>query len=182
VIVSILTPTIPERERMLEECKLSVAAQTLPGEDFEHLILTDSEYRGCSWAMNQLAARADGDWLLPLADDDLLLPGCLRSLLERAPGGDVIYSPPLVSMNGETHFYGAPPAIPSCALIWRDLWFELGGYDESARREEDRKLWTKAMERGATFVRVDTPQWVYRFSRLPDGTPRNKSYNGGRAS
>jgi glycosyltransferase involved in cell wall biosynthesis len=182
VIVSVLTPSIPERAAMLAECKLSVAAQTEPHDIYEHLVLVDQERRGCSWAMNQLAVRAHGEWLLPLADDDLLLPRCLYALLSRSSEGDIIYSPPLVSGNGSQHFFGAPPEIPSFALIRRSLWFELGGYDEDTRREEDRKLWTRALEQGATFVRVEEPQWIYRFSSLPDGTPRNKSYNGGQAS
>ena len=98
---------------MLAECKLSVAAQTEPHDIYEHLVLVDRERRGCSWAMNQLAAQAHGEWLLPLADDDLILPRCLYSLLERSSEGDVIYSPPLVSRNGSQHFFGAPPEIPS---------------------------------------------------------------------
>jgi glycosyltransferase involved in cell wall biosynthesis len=161
---------------MLRECQLSVAAQTEPAEVYEHLILVDDERKGCAWAMNQLAARARGYWLLPLADDDLILPGCLTALLNRSSEGDIIYSPPFVSMNGDGHFWGVPPQIPSFALIRRDLWMSLGGYDESLIREEDRRLWTKALEQGATFVRIPEPLWVYRFHG------GNKSYHRGIAA
>jgi glycosyltransferase involved in cell wall biosynthesis len=169
-LVSVLTPSLPERAEYLRECRLSVSGQTVAAH--EHLVEVDEERRGCSVTMNRLAARATGDWVLPLADDDLLLPGCLASLLARADDGDIIYSPPLVTGNQDRWwFYQAPPVIPSFALIRRDLWNELGGYDESLRREEDRQMWIAALDLGARFVRVDEPTWVYRQHAA------NKSFN-----
>ena len=52
-----------------------------------------------------------------------------------------MYPPPLVWGQPQEWFTQAPPVIPSFALIRRDLWNELGGYDESRIREEDRDLW-----------------------------------------
>jgi hypothetical protein len=161
VIVSVLTPSIPERTGMLAECCASVRAQTVAS--WEHLVDVDEARVGCAVTMNRLAARAQGEWLLPLADDDLLLPGCLATLLEYADAGDIIYSPPLVTGNQDRWwFFQAPPVIPSFALIRAALWHELGGYDESLTREEDRDLWIKALAADAQFVRVDEPTWVYR--------------------
>ncbi|MEN3337128.1 MAG: hypothetical protein V7647_804, partial [Acidobacteriota bacterium] len=161
-LVSVLTPSIPERAEMLSECEASVAAQTFG--DWEHLVVVDEARKGCAVTMNRLAADAQGDWLLPLADDDLLLPGCLRALLDRTDDADVIYAPPLVTGNEDRWwFFQAPPAIPSFALIRAELWRELGGYDESLLREEDRDLWVRALAAGARFVRFDDePCWVYR--------------------
>jgi len=160
----------------------SVEAQTTPAR--EHLIHLDEEYHGCSWTMNHLAEQATGTWLLPLADDDLLLPGAIRVLLEYSEDADIVYAPPLVWGNADNaHFFGAPPRIPSFALIRRTLWQALGGYDVGRRREEDRDLWTRAQNEGARFVRADRePVWVYRFSLNGDGRPRNKSYSRGVAS
>ena len=113
--------------------------------------------------MNRAAAWAVGDWLIPLADDDLLLPRCVETLLGHADGFDVVYAPPLVTGNEDRFwFFQAPPVIPSFALIRASLWRQLGGYDKSLRREEDRDLWTRALEVGARFKRVDEPCWVYR--------------------
>jgi len=127
--------------------------------------------------MNRAAARAKGEWFLPLADDDLLLPGCLQTLLSYTNEADIVYAPPLVWGQPQEWFTQAPPVIPSFALIKRDLWFELGGYDETARREEDRKMWIKAMDAGARFVRADrAPTWVYRHHG------GNKSFHQGVAS
>lgn len=145
----------------MRECEASVTAQTC--DDWEHLVAMDDGRDGCAITMNHLARRAEGEWLLPLADDDLLLPGALELLLDYANGADVVYAPPLVSGNEDRWwFFQSPPAIPSFALIRADLWRELGGYDETRIREEDRDLWTRALEHGARFVRVDEPCWVYR--------------------
>ncbi len=171
--VSVLTPTILGREAFLEECRISVNGQTYT--NVEHLVQLDSHKRGCAQIMNQLARRARGQWLLPLADDDLLLPAAIETLLEA--DGDIIWSPPLVWGNDSKHFFGEPPEIPSFALIRTSVWKELGGYEESAIREEDRKMWTKALEAGKVFTKVDSdPTWVYRHHG------GNKSYNNGVAS
>lgn len=179
--VSVLTPTIPSRAQLLLECQHSVAAQTVPVH--EHLVHLDEERRGCAWTMNHLAEQATGEWLLPLADDDLLLPGAISTLLDHTDQADVVYAPPLVWGNTDTHFWGDPPRIPSFALVRASLWRSLGGYDNKRRREEDRDLWMRAMNAGARFVKAATgPTWVYRFSHNPDGTPRNKSYANGIAT
>jgi len=168
-VVSVITATIAGRERLLKECCASVESQTV--DCWEHVIELDEHREGCSVAVNRAVARASGDWLFLLADDDLMLPGCLEHLLAASADADVVYSPPLVTGNEDRWwFFQAPPAIPATALIRRSLWDQLGGYDESALREEDRKLWVKACEVGARFVRVDQPAWVYR---LHDG---NKSF------
>jgi glycosyltransferase involved in cell wall biosynthesis len=160
-LVSVLTPTIVGREQFLIECSASVRAQTVAAH--EHLIGLDTKREGCSVKMNSLASQATGEWLLPLADDDLLLPGCLAALLAHADEGEIIYSPPLVTGNEDRFwFFQAPPVIPSFALIRADLWHELGGYDETLAHEEDRDMWVKALAAGARFVRVDEPTWVYR--------------------
>ena len=177
--VSVITSAIPERVELLAECMASVSAQTTPAH--EHLIYIDEERRGCSWVVNHLASSATGEWLLPLADDDLLTPGCIATLLEHSEGADIVYSPPLVWGNAEQHFFGEPPAIPATALIRTSLWRDLGGY-EQAIREEDRSFWIKAVNAGAAFVRVEVaPTWIYRFHSR-ESRHQNKSYHGGHAT
>ena len=114
--------------------------------------------------MNALAGEARAPWLLPLADDDLLLPGCLETLLAAVHDADVVYAPPLVwGVENPWWFFDDPPKIPSFALIAKKLWDRVGGYDLEWNREEDRRFWTRAMEAGARFVKVaSAPTWVYR--------------------
>lgn len=169
-LVSVLTPTIAKREQMLIECEASVAAQT--HKPVDHIILRDELADGCAVTMNRCATFTTADWLLPLADDDLLLPGCVASLLAHSEDADVIYAPPLVTGNEDRWwFFQAPPAIPSFGLIRRTLWEDLGGYNETLQHEEDRDFWTRALDAGARFVRVDEPCWVYRQH------DSNKSFN-----
>ncbi len=160
-VVSILTPSIPERRDYLRECEASVRSQT--DDRWEHLVLIDRDHEGCSVTMNKLAENAHGDWVIPLADDDLLLPGCVELLLAHSADADVVYAAPLVTGNEDRWwFFQDPPAIPSFGLIRKSLWDKLGGYDESLKREEDRNLWIGALEAGAVFKRIDDPCWVYR--------------------
>jgi glycosyltransferase involved in cell wall biosynthesis len=161
---------------MLAECCASVRAQTVYF--WEHLILVDESRDGCAVTMNNLAAKAEGEWLLPLADDDLILPGCIAELFLSSDDADVVYPPPLVWGQPLEWFTQAPPVIPSFALIRKSLWVELGGYDETRIREEDRDLWIRALAAGARFVRADAaPTWVYRLAH-----GGNKSFNAGVAS
>ena len=180
-LVSVITSAIPERAELLDECRASVMGQVVDV-PCEHLIHVDYERRGCAWVVNHLAEQAQGEWLLPLADDDLLLPGAIRTLLASSEEADVVYSPPLVWNNGDTHFYGEPPMIPSTALIRTSLWRELDGYAQGITREEDRSFWVKAVAQGARFVRADEhPTWIYRFHRR-ESPHQNKSYHGGTAT
>lgn len=170
--VSVITATIPGRERFLEECKASVTAAG-GFVDLEHLVMLDEHREGCSVMCNRMVEQATGDWLFLLADDDLVLPHGIQRLLEASENADVVYSPPLVwGLHDPWWFFQAPPAIPATALIRKSLWDTLGGYDVTAKREEDRKLWTAAVERGYRFVRVDDqPTWIYRL-----GHGGNKSF------
>jgi len=160
-LVSVITATIPERAAFLEECVASVEAQTV--DCWEHLVEVDDLRQGCSAMVNRAVARARGDWLFLIADDDLLLPRCLETHLAHSADADVVFAPPLVTGNEDRWwFFQAPPVIPSTALIRRSLWDDLGGYDEGLIREEDRALWVMAVAADARFVRVDEPCWVYR--------------------
>lgn len=162
-VVSVITATIPGREHLLAQNVASIKAQTF--DRWEHLVLEDTHREGCSVMCNRMVDQARGEWLFLLADDDLALPGCLETLVAHSENADVVYSPPLLwGIHDGWWFFQAPPAIPATALIRRSLWLELGGYDETAVREEDRGLWINAVQAGARFVRADTePTWVYRL-------------------
>ncbi len=151
-------------------------AQTFLG--WEHLVEVDTNREGCAVVMNRLAAAAQGKWLLPFADDDLMLPGALKTLLGYAKNGArIVYAQPLVFGKAPEAFCQEPPRIPSFALIDRSLWFELDGYNETLNREEDRHMWTAAQNAGVEFVKANgAPTWVYRFHE------GNKSFNAGVAS
>ncbi|HET9010758.1 MAG TPA: hypothetical protein VFN38_03040, partial [Gemmatimonadaceae bacterium] len=107
-------------------------------------------------------------------------PAAVQTLLAHSGDADIVYSPPLIRYPASWHFFQDPPLIPATALIRRDLFLELGGY-EDVTREEDRSFWVKAVERGARFVKVEEPVWAYRL-HLPDSAHQNKSFHGGAAT
>jgi hypothetical protein len=165
--VSFVTPSIPERAAMLEETIESVARMTpVGGWDVEHLWLVDSDYDGCSVTTNRLARMAKGEWLVPIADDDLVLPWFLSDHASASGEADVVYAPPLVTgsaSGGEEQFWGEPPNIPAVAMIRKDLWDAAGGYNEEVTQTEDLLLFGALQTRGARFVRSDRHPWIYRF-------------------
>lgn len=162
-MVSVITATVEGREDMLAECEASVRAQTF--DHWEHLVMLDEQREGCSVMCNRMVAQAKGEWVFLLADDDLALPGCLEHHLAHSHDADIVYAPPLVwGIHDGWWYFQSPPAIPATALIRTELWHQLGGYDETALREEDRGLWIRAVEAGARFVRAEgQPTWVYRL-------------------
>jgi glycosyltransferase involved in cell wall biosynthesis len=161
-LVSVITPTIPERSELLKECIASVEAQTYP--HWEHVIVYDHDKAGCAKTMNEAARQAKGEWLLPLADDDLLLPGCIQALVLVAADADVVYPVPLVWGEAADQFCGKPPDIPSLALIRAESWRKIGGYGAGLKNREDNNLWMRMMGQSQRFVRYDqSPTWVYRF-------------------
>ena len=170
-LVSVLTPSVPERAAMLEEACASVDAQTL--RRWEHLVDVDTGYTGCARTVNRLAAAATAEWLLILADDDLLKPDCLARHFRASKEADIVYGPPTVEGEDASTFHGDPPAIPSLCLIRRHIWEDLGGYQEDLTQREDRNLYERALERGIRFVRIPQETWVYRFHGV------NKSRGGG---
>jgi hypothetical protein len=70
--VTVITPTIPGREILLEECKESVRKQTMRPKD--HLIGVDVDGRGPAAMRNSLVEKVKTEWVAFLDDDDLLMP------------------------------------------------------------------------------------------------------------
>lgn len=165
--VCVITASIPSRASLLEECRASVAAQTFP---CEHLVGVDVSREGPATIRNRLAADTDADWLLPLDDDDLLDPDCVQVLLEAAkPGSAVVY--PFCRMTGRTDGWNPNKLfnqislyqmnfIPATALIRRDAWEVLGGYQQVPL--EDWNMWQRAELHGFQFQCVPEVLWSYR--------------------
>ncbi len=165
--VCVITPSLPGRESLLDECRASVAAQTFP---VEHLVGVDTGREGPSVIRNRLAAATDADWLLPLDDDDLLDPSCVERLLERATGADVVY--PWCRMVGRSDGWVPNKLfnrislfqqnyIPVTALIRRSFFEMVGGYRSTAM--EDWVLWQWTELHGGTIRCVPEVLWSYRF-------------------
>jgi glycosyltransferase involved in cell wall biosynthesis len=162
--------TVAGREHLLEDCRASVAAQTVP---VAHLVGVDLSREGPATVRNRLAADSNADWLLPLDDDDLIDPDCVATLLKHADGADVVYPWCRVEDHGNglapwcpNRLY-SPDAllrynfIPVTALVSAELWAKVGGMPEGVA-VEDWIFWKRCLAAGARFRCVDEVLWSYR--------------------
>ena len=189
--LTIITPTIPEREGLYAELCACIAAQTVAP---KHLTKLDVEHQGVIPTVNELADEVDTEWLFPLADDDLLdADHCevLSHWLSRE--ADVFYTWCRIEGGGEEHpenqfqvnlqeAYGwdylrTANWIPASAAIRTDLWCSLGGYQQSEWTDhEDWDFWVRALDAGATFACIPAVTWTYRMNAEWDhlSTARNE--------
>lgn len=140
--------------------------QTLP--PLEHLVERDELRSGPAFMDNRIASRAQGEWLVPMGDDDLLDEDFLETLWPHAAHADVVYgwcrvtgsswSPNRLYRKGALRHGNY---IPATALIRKTLWDDLGGYNLK-HRFEDWDFWLRAEACGARFVCVPEVVWTYR--------------------
>ena len=187
--ITVVTPSIPERRRLLAEAIESVQIQTSPVE--AHLIRVQRPPLGVlssahlAVQLNALLAAVDTEWVAPLCDDDIYLPHHvekIRPYLEQ--DADVVYSwakdeyePFRVDASGwppsqvarsleEVNF------IRSTVTMRTELLRHIGGW-RSERRDgvfsetgvpyEDWDLLIRLARAGARFRCVPFETWVYRL-------------------
>jgi glycosyltransferase involved in cell wall biosynthesis len=164
---AVLTPSLPVRERLLEECRTSVAAQTVPA---AHLVGVDEKREGPAEIRNRLAASSPADWFLPLDDDDLIDPDFLEVLSPFLGGADVVYGWCRVEGKDDwtpNRLFRPDPLlsynfIPVTALVRAELWREVGGM--RSEPVEDWRFWQRCLGAGARFRCVEEVLWTYRIS------------------
>lgn len=140
-------------------------------------------------ARNGLADRATSDWLCFLDADDELAPGFLdamkRAYEQESGSGTKLLLTPAVS-----YVRKGKPSPPQFldrgisladdnwlvvgTLIQRDLFFEVGGFEDYDHGFEDFALWSKCWRSGAKIVKV--PDAVY----LAHWNPQSKHRQGWR--
>lgn len=161
--IAVITPSKLNRSALLEECKVSVLAQTRPADC--HAIEVDVKAEGPAVVRNRLVKGLDSsfDWLAWLDDDDVLLPSHLEKLSAVAELADVVYS--LCQMNCNTHAFSLEDLIhynyiPVTALVRRSIFTAVGGFDEGPL--EDWNLWKKIAISGGRYIFVPEVTWLYR--------------------
>ncbi len=80
--LTILTPSLPERHDMLVECIASVRAQTV--QPARHVVSIDYGRRPIHEHHNALFDGVDTEWVMMLADDDLVDPTYVEVVLAAA--------------------------------------------------------------------------------------------------
>jgi glycosyltransferase involved in cell wall biosynthesis len=135
--------------------------------------------RGVGAARNVGVQLAKGEFILPLDSDNRLREVYLNegvSLLTNNPGIGVVYA--------DLEFFGEKSGrwhvpnfdlvslicmnfIDACALYRKNLWEEVGGYDEQMPRMgfEDWDFWLRVAFHGGTFVHLPRIGFDYRVRR-----------------
>jgi hypothetical protein len=92
--VTVLIPTIPGRETLLELALDSVRNQQAPPGDI--VVQLDTEREGAATTRNKALERVTTDWVAFLDDDDEFKPNHLRVLVKAAnrTGADMVFSYP----------------------------------------------------------------------------------------
>jgi hypothetical protein len=176
-MLTLVMPTIVEREQLRGEALASIVDQDTPFQDV--LVSIDERHDGVIPTINQLADRVETEFLFPFADDDLLLPHHVETLAARWDGrADIVYT--WCTVKGgrvEPDRWQVTPAekggieglrydnwIPASAAIRTSLWRQLGGYQATAERgHEDWDFWIRALDAGARFQCIPEVTWIYRL-------------------
>lgn len=153
-LVSVLTPTLQEREWFLERCSRSVKAQTY---DLVEHIIDDTEGIGPMPAFQACLDQAEGEYVLPLSDDDWLAPHAIERMVETIAGHDVVFAKTLICSPGNDRLVDM-----GCAVMWRRaLNDELGGYDPRFEHAGDSELYGRFVDAGAKFTYCPEPLYFF---------------------
>jgi hypothetical protein len=169
--IAVVTPTVPSRSSLLEECKASVKSQTWGG-DILHAIGEDHAKVGAAAMRNNIVQGIDPsyEWLAFVDDDDLLNPEHLATLVAASSGADVIYSD--CQEEGFNKTWKTRPFnydevktanyIPVTVLMRRSMFEKAGGFDLKHYPGEDQWLFLNAASIGARFQYIPQVTWKYR--------------------
>jgi glycosyltransferase involved in cell wall biosynthesis len=181
--IAVVTPTLPGRESLLNECRESVKNQVVSVPVF-HAVGVDYNKEGSALTRNKIVKGlpSEYDWIAFLDDDDLFLPEHLQTLLNEAGDADVIYpSLQTVGFTWANYFVRdfdpdrlrRENFIPVTVLMRRSLFDRVGGFKNCW--VEDHDLWVRCLDAGARFKFVPKATWQYR---QPEGFIR-KTTSGG---
>lgn len=169
-MITIVTPTIPGRETLLQECQASVAGlaamQTTP---LTHIVMRDTNRDGPAVMRNRMIEQVTTEWTVCLDDDDLLFTNYLDTVAPHLAAADVVYT--AWQLTGATDPVPYPrfdPVllrqhnfIPVTACVRTDMLRKVGGFPTDVELE-DHALWLALLDAGARFTYTPVIAWHYR--------------------
>lgn len=153
-----------------------------------HLRLINTSHQGASHARNVGASAATGEFLVFCDADDVLGPNVLEGLVEAQMSVDnarivTVCDWAYLISNESGEWVKKPPGdasfelqtedalrawisgrfYPPCAVMWsRQLFDEIGGWDESLSANQDGDLVMRGLASGGRIVKSDTGRSFYR--------------------
>ncbi|MCP3670659.1 MAG: glycosyltransferase [Gammaproteobacteria bacterium] len=175
-VQSVLNQTLPAQEVIVVDDGSSDHTATVMAEEFPHCHYIKQPNRGVSAARNTGIAAASGEWLAFLDSDDEWLPSKLaaqQQLLQQQPEIKLCHTEEIWIRNGKRvnqmkkhaksggHIFQncLPLCVisPSSAIIHRNLFNEVGTFDEELPACEDYDLWLRICSRHPVAF-VEQPQ------------------------
>lgn len=168
--ITVVTPTLPSRSELLDECAASVRAQLLA--PFDHLAVIDHDGDGPALTRNRGIDAVKTEWVAFLDDDDLIDKGHLLLLMDEAERSeaDLVWSwcrrlDSDVEIPRAAFFdrvaLRQDNYIPITVLARADTVRGAGCFDPNDEHE-DHGLWLRMLDREATFAVVPAVTWTYR--------------------
>jgi GT2 family glycosyltransferase/glycosyltransferase involved in cell wall biosynthesis len=156
------------------------------------LVLRNVDNAGLGPNRNVGFDAADTAFVLPLDADNQLLPECCECLLAALRGTDVAFAYPTIQKFGEeSKFMGNMPYEPvrfvggnfidAMALVSKEAWASVGGYENVRFGWEDYDFWCRLAEHGlrGTWVRQTLAKYRVHASSMLRATterPENKQF------
>lgn len=186
-LTGLLTQSYPDIEVLVVDDGSSDATAEVASSHGERVRVIRQQNAGVSSARNAGAAAARGSLLVFCDSDDVLLPPAVEAMVRawrEAGAGRRIVSCNAYPLTVEgiapdrarvMEFFPAPERqrqailatnfVSTIALIPRDVFDELGGYDTTLPVAEDWDLWLRAIYGGVEIVFERRPLALYRWRR-----------------
>jgi len=172
--ITVVTPTVPGREALLEECMASTAAAGL----FQ-LVGVDRERQGPAVVRNALVEAVRTPWVVFLDDDDLIYPNYADVVAPHMDSSDMVYT----GWDLEGAEDPQPMALDPFLLSWRntipvtacvrtDVFRAVGGFSLD-HQLEDHALWLAILlawdgeARRCRYRITYEPAVAWKYRRMP---------------
>lgn len=168
-MITVITPSLPSRHRLLAEATFSVFEQTRP---VCHVVRVDNDGVGPAAIRNALLQCVSTEWVAFLDDDDLLDPDHLETLASADLDNlDVVIPHCRFSDQTIPAKYCNRPydrdalrqhgIFPITVLARRAAILDAGGFGDE--RYEDWALWNRMADNGCRFEVIPRITWTYRL-------------------
>lgn len=165
--VTVIIPTIPGREELLDRAAVSAMMQTV---QVDVVAIVDTDRRGPAVLRNEMIAASRAEWVAFLDDDDYLDPHHIETLLAHSDDADVVVpycrfdGPPLpvgyYNRQFDARVLRRHGIFPITVLARREAIIAAGCF-RPEDRYEDWSLWNRMVRLGARFVVVPEVTWTY---------------------
>jgi len=162
-----------------EKLALERAAPSTEGQGAHEVLLGHDPDGTIASCRNDLAAQAEGDWLLFLDADDEIAPGFLAAMKRAIQQERRTRDVPLLLTPAVSYIRSGKRAAAMFhpvgdlrndnflvvgTLVERDLFHKVGGFSDYPHGFEDWSLWAKCWKEGAEVVQVQRALYIAHWN------------------